>query len=207
MDKIKFLFDFGSPNAFLCHKVIPQVEKRSGAVFEYVPILLGGVFKMTGNQSPVTAFASIKNKPAYENIETNRFINKHGITTFRHNPHFPINTLNLMRGAVAAQAAGVFEQYVNEIYACMWERELNMNDPEVFKGALLAAELPADVLLELIKTEDVKSKLMANTEQAVAAGAFGSPTFLVGEEIFFGKDRLREVEEEFLRQAKVQPGK
>lgn len=207
MDKVKFLFDFGSPNAFLCHELIPQVEKRSGAAFEYVPILLGGVFKMTGNQSPVTAFGAIKNKPAYEKLETRRFIARHQITTFRHNPHFPVNTLHLMRGAIAAQVAGVFERYVDEIYACMWERELKMDDPEVFRAALLEAGLPADTLLELIQTDDVKSKLMANTEQAVAAGAFGSPTFLVSGEIFFGKDRFREVEEEFLRQAELQPAK
>lgn len=207
MDKVKFLFDFGSPNAYLAHKVLPAIAKRSGAVFEYVPVLLGGIFKMTGNQSPVTAFAGIKNKPEYENLETRRFIARHEITAFRMNPHFPINTLQMMRGAVAAQVAGVFDRYVDEMYANMWERERNLNDPAVFRASLLEAGLPADKLLELIQTEPVKSKLIANTEAAVAAGAFGSPTFLVGSEIFFGKDRLREVEEEFLRQAQLQSAK
>ena len=201
MDKVKFFFDFGSPNAYLCHKVIPKIEARSGAVFEYIPILLGGIFKMTGNQSPATAFAGIKNKPEYDKLEMRRFIAMHGVQAFRNNPHFPINTLQLMRGAVAAQAAGVFERYVDVIYACMWERELKMDDPAVFKAALVDAGLPADKLLELIQTDAVKSGLMANTEGAVAAGAFGSPSFLVGGELFFGKDRLREVEEEIVRQA------
>lgn len=200
MEKVKFLFDFGSPNAYLCHKVIPQIEARGGAVFEYVPVLLGGIFKMTGNQSPATAFAGIRNKPEYERLELQRFIARHGITAFRSNPHFPVNTLQLMRGAIAAQAAGVFERYVDEIYACMWERELKMDDPAVLRAALVDAGLPVDKLLELIPTDAIRSRLVANTEAAVAAGAFGSPTFVVGKEIFFGKDRLRDVEEEFGRQ-------
>lgn len=207
MDKVKFLFDLGSPNAYLAHKVLPRIQKRSGIAFEYVPVLLGGIFKMTGNQSPRTAFAGIKNKPEYENLEMRRFIAKHEITAFRMNPHFPVNTLQMMRGAVAAQVAGVFDRYVDEMYANMWERGRDLNDPAVFRASLLEAGLPADKLLELIQTDPVKSKLIANTEAAVAAGAFGSPTFLVGSEIFFGKDRLREVEEEFLRQAQLQPVK
>ena len=200
MSTVKFYFDFGSPNAFFCHKVIPIIEARSGAKFEYVPVLLGGIFKLTGNQSPFTAFAGIKNKPEYDNLEIRRFLLKHHITTFRKNPHFPVNTLQLMRGAVAAQSAGVFMAYVDAIYSCMWERELKMDDPDVFRAALVDAGLPTERLLELMQTEPVKSQLMANTQDAVAAGAFGSPTFLVGGEIFFGKDRLRDVEEEFVRQ-------
>ncbi|RCW75567.1 2-hydroxychromene-2-carboxylate isomerase [Pseudorhodoferax soli] len=201
MDTVKFFFDFGSPNAYLSHKVIPAIEARTGATFEYVPVLLGGIFKATGNQSPATAFAGIRNKPEYERLETQRFIARHGLSAFRSNPHFPVNTLQLMRGAVAAQAAGVFETYVEAVYACMWERGLKMDDAAVFRDALVEAGLPADRLLELSQTGEVKAGLMANTEAAVAAGAFGSPSFLVGRELFFGKDRLREVEEEIVRQA------
>ena len=201
MNTVKFFFDFGSPNAYLSHKVIPAIESRTGATFEYLPVLLGGIFKMTGNQSPATAFAGIRNKPDYDRLETQRFIARHRLTAFKSNPHFPINTLQLMRGAVAAQAAGVFEPYVEAIYACMWERELKMDDPAVFRAALLEAGLPADPLLELSQTDAIKSGLMANTEAAVAAGVFGSPSFVVGGELFFGKDRLREVEEEIVRQA------
>ena len=201
MDTVKFFFDFGSPNAYLSHKVIPAIEARTGATFEYVPVLLGGIFKATGNQSPATAFAGIRNKPEYERLETQRFIARHGLSAFRSNPHFPVNTLQLMRGAVAAQSTGVFETYVEAVYACMWERGLKMDDAAVFRDALVEASLPADRLLELSQTGEVKSRLMANTEAAVAAGAFGSPSFLVGRELFFGKDRLREVEEEIVRQA------
>lgn len=201
MDSVKFFFDFGSPNAYLSHKVIPAIEARTGATFTYVPVLLGGIFKMTGNQSPATAFAGIRNKPEYERLETSRFVARHGLTAFRSNPHFPVNTLQLMRGAVAAQAADVFVPYVETVYACMWEHGLKMDDADVFRGALEKAGLPADRLLELSQTGEVKSGLMANTEAAVAAGAFGSPSFLVGSELFFGKDRLREVEEEIARQS------
>jgi 2-hydroxychromene-2-carboxylate isomerase len=201
MSTVKFYFDFGSPNAYLSHKVIPEIERRTGVVFEYVPILLGGIFKMTGNQSPMTAFSGIKNKPAYDELEIRRFIQRHGLHSFQFNPNFPINTLNLMRGAVAAQRLGVFELYVNHIYADMWERGRKMDDPEVFQASLFEAGLPVEQLLGLSQEADVKSELIANTESAVAVGAFGSPTFLVGTELFFGKDRLREVEEEILHQA------
>jgi len=201
METVKFFFDFGSPNAYLSHKVIPAIESRTGATFENVPVLLGGIFKMTGNQSPATAFAGIRNKPDYDRLETQRFIARHGLTAFKWNPHFPVNTLQLMRGAVAAQTAGVFKPYVEAIYAAMWERSLKMDDPAVFRATLVEAGLPVDRLLDLSQTDAVKSGLLANTEAAVAAGAFGSPSFVVGGELFFGKDRLREVEEEIVRQA------
>ena len=205
MDRVKFFFDFGSPNAYLCHKVIPAIEARTGAKFEYLPVLLGGIFKLTGNQSPGTAFAGIRNKPDYDRLEMRRFIAKHGIAAFKWNPHFPVNTLQLMRCAVAAQQAGVLAPYVQAMYACMWEQERKMDDPAVFRAALVDAGLPADALLAMITTDPVKVGLMANPEAAVAAGAFGSPTFLVGSELFFGKDRLREVEEEITRQASAKP--
>lgn len=196
MVDVKFFFDFGSPNAYLSHKVIPGITARTGVAFDYVPVLLGGLFKLTGNQSPATAFAGIRNKPAYDQLEMQRFIARHGLTAFRMNPHFPVNTLQLMRGAVAAQTAGVFAAYVEAVFADMWERGLKMDDPAVVRQALEAADLPADELLGLAQTDAVKARLLANTEAAVEAGAFGSPTFLVGEALYFGKDRLRDVEEE-----------
>lgn len=201
MDPVKFFFDFGSPNAYLSHKVIPGIEARTGAKFEYVPVLLGGIFKLTGNQSPGTAFAGIRNKPEYERLEMRRFIARHGLSAYRWNPHFPVNTLQLMRCAVAAQQLGILAPYVEAMYACMWEQERKMDDPAVIRAALLDAGLPADQLLAMMTTDPVKAGLMANTEAAVAAGAFGSPSFLVGTELFFGKDRLRDVEEEVARQA------
>ncbi|WP_200957719.1 2-hydroxychromene-2-carboxylate isomerase [Phenylobacterium sp. Root700] len=204
MTTVEFYFDFGSPNAYLSHRVIPQIEARTGATFEYVPVLLGGIFKATGNQSPATAFAGIKNKVAYDGLEMRRFVERHGIAQFRSNPHFPVNTLQLMRGAIAAQVAGVFESYVDSVYADMWERGRKMDDPEVLRAAWSEAGLPVEELLRLMQTDEVKSRLIGNTEAAVAKGAFGSPTFLVnGAELFFGKDRLRDVEEEIVRQQRV----
>ena len=196
---VKFFFDFGSPNAYLCHRVIPTIEARAASKFDYVPILLGGIFKLTGNQSPISAFAGIRNKPEYEQIEMDRFIRKHAIADFRLNPHFPVNTLLLMRGAIAADEIGVFEPFVDQIFADMWTRGRKMDDPEIYAASLDEAGLPRDEILRLSQTEAVKSKLLSNTQKAVEAGAFGSPSFLVRGELFFGKDRLREVEEEITR--------
>ena len=190
-----FYFDFGSPNAYLSHKVIPGIEVRTGVRFRYVPVLLGGLFKLTGNRSPAEAYAGIKNKLAYEGLETQRFVRRHGLTAYRPNPHFPVNTLKIMRGAVAAQRLGVFEAYVDAVYSAMWEQGLKMDDPEVIAAALTAAGLDAAALMAGTEDPEVKQALLENTNAAFAAGAFGSPSFLVDGELYFGKDRLRDVEE------------
>ena len=203
MINVTFYFDFGSPNAYLAHKVIPEIERRTGAKFVYVPALLGGIFKATGNQSPAQAFAGIPSKLAYEAKETRRFVKAHGIVEYAMNPHFPVNTLQIMRGAVAAQQLGVFEAYVDAVYRTMWVNGLKMDDPAVIRQAFVDAGLPADRLLELMSDPRVKAKLIENTESAVAHGVFGSPSFLVGDELFFGKDRLRDVEEEMTARASV----
>ncbi|HEX3916778.1 MAG TPA: 2-hydroxychromene-2-carboxylate isomerase [Caulobacteraceae bacterium] len=201
MTDVIFYFDFGSPNAYLAHKVIPEIEARTAAKFTYVPALLGGIFKATGNQSPAQAFAGIPLKLAYERRETQRFVKRHGITAYAMNPHFPVNTLQIMRGAVAAQQLGVFEAYIDAVYRAMWVDGLKMDDPPVIEAALKAAGLPAAELLALIADPTVKAKLVANTEGAVAKGVFGSPSFLVGNELFFGKDKLRDVEDEVAAQS------
>jgi 2-hydroxychromene-2-carboxylate isomerase len=195
MTKVEFHFDFGSPNAYLAHLVIPQIERRTGAKFEYVPVLLGGVFKLTGNRSPVESLAGIKNKPDYERLDTARFIKRHGITGFRHNPFFPVNTLTIMRGAVAAQRLGVFERYVDQIYRQMWSEPKKLDDVAVWQAVLRGAGFDADRFAELVQDAEVKARLLDNTTRSVERGTFGSPTFFVGDEIFFGKDRLRDVEE------------
>jgi 2-hydroxychromene-2-carboxylate isomerase len=195
MPKVEFLFDFGSPNAYLSHLVIPEIEKRQGVKFEYVPILLGGVFKLTGNRSPAETNAGVKNKGAYQQLETERFVRQHGITRYKPNPFFPVNTLMLMRGAVAAQKLGAFERYVDEVYRHMWADPKKLDDPAVLRAALIESGLPADKLFELVQTPEVKDKLLAETQRAVDRGTFGSPTFFVDGEIYFGKDRLRDVEE------------
>ncbi|NSX04121.1 2-hydroxychromene-2-carboxylate isomerase [Cupriavidus gilardii] len=196
---VQFLFDFGSPNAYLAHKVIPGIEARTGVKFEYVPILLGGLFRLTGNRSPMEAFAGIKNKPEYGRLEMQRFIRRHGLTAFRMNPHFPVNTLQIMRGAVAASHDGSFERYVDAVFSAMWERGTKMDDPAVIEAALNEAGLDGARLLEAINQPAVKETLLANTQLAFERGAFGAPTFFVNDEIFFGKDSLRDVEEEIVR--------
>ena len=195
MAKVEFHFDFGSPNAYLSHLVIPEIEKRTGVKFEYVPVLLGGVFKATNNRSPAQSLVGIKNKPEYERIEMNRFIKRHGIMRFKSNPFFPVNTLMMMRGAVASRQLGVFERYVDEMFRNMWGDPKKMDDPTIYRTALDEAGLPTAKIAELIETQPVKDELIANTQRSVERGTFGSPTFYVGDEIFFGKDRLRDVEE------------
>lgn len=195
MDPI-FYFDFASPNAYLAHRVLPGIEARRGARFRYVPALLGGLFKLSGNQAPMVAFANIPNKLAYERREMERFIAKHALTAFRMNPHFPVNTLMLMRGAVAAELEGVFEPYVEAMFHFMWEEPRKLDDPAVLAQTLVEANLPADRLLARAQEPQVKDKLLANTQDAYERGAFGIPTFRLGDELYFGKDRLRDVEEE-----------
>jgi 2-hydroxychromene-2-carboxylate isomerase len=198
MTSVEFHFDFGSPNAYLAHCVIPAIEARTGTRFRYLPVLLGGVFKATNNRSPAEALKGIKNKPEYERLETERFIRRHNITEFRRNPFFPVNTLQIMRGGVAAEIDGDFAQYVEIVFHHMWEDPKKMDDPDVICTALDASGLDGAGALERMQDPAVKERLLRNTEQSVARGTFGSPTFFVGEEIFFGKDRLREVEEAIL---------
>jgi 2-hydroxychromene-2-carboxylate isomerase len=195
MPKVEFLFDFGSPNAYLSHLVIPGIEKRQQVKFEYVPILLGGVFKLTNNRSPAESNAGIKNKSEYQHLEIDRFVRRHGITRYRFNPFFPVNTLMIMRGAVAARTLGIFERYVDEMFRHMWGDPKKLDDPAVLRAALLESGLPAERLFELVQTPAVKEALLAETQRAVDRGTFGSPTFFVDGEIYFGKDRLRDVEE------------
>ncbi len=191
----QFMFDFGSPNAFLSHEAIPAIERRTGVKFEYVPILLGGIFKATNNKSPAETLAGIKNKPAFYAIETERFIKRFHVKPYIWNPFFPVNTLNLMRAAVAAQLEGVFAKYVDAAFHHMWVEPKKMDDPEVALKALTASGLDAAKLFARAQEADVKARLIENTQNAVERGAFGSPTFFVGKEMFFGKEQLREVEE------------
>jgi len=199
--KVEFHFDFGSPNAYLAHLVIPQIEQRTGAKFEYVPVLLGGVFKLTNNRSPAEILPGVKNKMEYAQLEFQRFIRRHGITRYMRNPNFPVNTLLIMRGAVAAQLEGVFTRYVDEVYRHMWAEPKKMDDPGVVRAALTGSGFDAERLLARAQEPEVKDRLLKNTQASVARGNFGSPTFFVGEEIFFGKDRLRDVEEEIVQQS------
>ncbi|WP_309645961.1 2-hydroxychromene-2-carboxylate isomerase [Phenylobacterium sp.] len=196
---VEFFFDFGSPNAYLAMQVLPDIAARAGAELKVSPALLGGIFKITGNQSPMTAFGAVQGKLAYESLETRRFVARHGLTRFAQNPHFPVNTLLIMRGLVAARRMGVETAYLAAVLSGMWEQGLKMDDPEVVAGVLTTAGLDAKALLEATQDPDVKAELMAGTERAATRGVFGIPTFFVGDEMFFGKDRLSQVEEELNR--------
>jgi 2-hydroxychromene-2-carboxylate isomerase len=198
MTTVEFHFDFGSPNAYLAHLVIPEIARRTGATFDYVPILLGGVFKVTGNRSPTEAFAGIRNKLEYERLETARFMRRHAIAAFRPNPFFPVNTLTMMRGAVAARRQGVFARYVDEMYRHMWATPKKLDDLAVWQSVLREAGFDAERFAALVQDPAVKATLLDNTTRSVERGTFGSPTFYVDGEIFFGKDRLRDVEEAIL---------
>ncbi|MVT55212.1 2-hydroxychromene-2-carboxylate isomerase [Bradyrhizobium yuanmingense] len=199
--KVEFLFDFGSPNAYLAEVAIPGIEQRTGVKFEYVPILLGGIYKATGNMSPFDSLRGIKNKPEYQALETQRFIRRHNVTKFRTNPFFPVNTLMLMRCAVAAHSEGVFEPYFRAAYHHMWEEPKKMDDPEIFRSAFISSGIDIDRIAKRAQDDDVKKRLIDLTNDAVSRGAFGSPTFFVGKEMFFGKDQLRDVEESIVEQS------
>jgi 2-hydroxychromene-2-carboxylate isomerase len=198
--RLEFQFDFGSPNAYLAEKVLPAIERRNGVKFEYVPVLLGGIYKATGNMSPFDSLRGIKNKPEYQALETERFIRRHNITTLKKNPFFPVNTLMLMRGAVAAEFEGMFEPYFRAAYHHMWEEPKKMDDLEIFRSAFKSSGVDIDGLIARAQQDDVKKKLIENTTSAVERGAFGSPTFFVGKEMFFGKDQLRDVEDSIVEQ-------
>jgi 2-hydroxychromene-2-carboxylate isomerase len=195
MKTVEFHFDFGSPNAYLSHLLIPDIEQRTGAKFEYVPVLLGGVFKLTGNRSPAESLQGIRNKPEYERLEMDRFISRHGIRQFQRNPFFPVNTLMAMRGALAAARLDCFAAYIDAVFRHMWAEPKKMDDAAIYRAALLQSGLDADRIVALIQTPEIKHALLASTERSVERGTFGSPTFFIGDEMWFGKDRLRDVEE------------
>lgn len=194
MSSYEFHFDFGSPNAYLSHRVIPAIEERTGVKIDYVPVLIGGLFKATNNVSPAVSMNGIKNKPEYAQLETQRFLKKHNINDYNFNPHFPVNTLTIMRAAIAAQNEGVFEKYVEVVYHNMWSEPKKMDDPEIILSVLNDNGLDGEGLLAKTQDPEVKAKLMANTESSVNRGNFGSPSFFVDDEMFFGKNTLPDFE-------------
>lgn len=188
-------FDFGSPNCYFAHRVIGEIERRTGATFTYAPILLGGVFKATNNQAPLAAFKDIANKLAYERLEIRRFIARHRLDRFRMNPFFPVNTLQVMRGVTALHGDPSFMPAIEALFSLMWEEGRKLDDPEVIAHSLDERGLDGAAFVARAQLPEVKARLIANTERSVARGTFGAPTFFVGDDIYFGKDRLRDVEE------------
>lgn len=199
MATLDFIFDFGSPNAYYSYKVLPDILARSDAKLNIQPVLLGGLFKITGNQPPMIAFGKVKGKIEYEMLESKRFAEKHNLTNFKFNAHFPVNTISIMRGLLAAQELGCEKQYIDVVLSAMWEQSQQMDDPEVIAKVLNEGGLDAAAILELIQTDAIKEKLKVKTQEAVDRGAFGIPTFFVGDEMFFGKDRLEQVEEALIK--------
>jgi 2-hydroxychromene-2-carboxylate isomerase len=194
--KVDFIFDVASPNAYLCHKVIPGIEKRTGVTFNYVPCLLGGIFKITNNQAPMMAFNGITNKLEYQHIEIKRFIQKYNLEDFTMNSFFPVMTLQLQRAAIAAMSLNVFDAYIETIFKGMWEESLNLADQDVLVKLLTdKTEIDINNLVEQMQSQETKDQLIQNTSDAVERGAFGIPTFFADDEIFFGKDSLTDLEE------------
>lgn len=191
---LEFIFDFGSPNAYLSWHALQPILARTGAELDITPCLLGGIFKLTGNQAPWMSYANVKGKLDYERLEMTRFISLHALSKFKMNPNFPVNTLILMRGAVAAKRDGVLDIYAKAGLSAMWENGENMSDPDVFVDVMTKAGLDGAGLLAATQYPEIKAKLAENTDMAVARGVFGIPTFFVGEDMFFGKDRLDQVE-------------
>ena len=197
--RLEFIFDFGSPNAYLAYRALPPILARTGAELVITPCLLGGLFKLTDNRPPLVAFAGVKGKVEYEKLEIKRFIAKHGLTKFRLNPHFPVNTLMLMRGLVAARLRGEEAAYLEMGLQGLWEEGLKLDDKEVLARRTAEAGLDAARLLEDAQLPEVKQSLAETTDAVARRGAFGIPTFFVGEEMFFGKERLAQVEEELVK--------
>ena len=193
--KVDFYFDFASPNAYLSHKVMQSIKERTGSEINYIPVLLGGIFKLTNNKPPMEQFLGVKNKNEYQNIEMQRFIQRHGLDKFQMNPHFPVISLQIIRGAVAADMDGYLEEYIDKILIHMWEEPKKMDDPEVIREAFEESGLDAEKLMNQMQDPDVKAKLISNTEAAAERGVFGIPTFFVEDEMYFGKDNLWQVEE------------
>ncbi len=192
---IDFIFDFGSPNAYLAYHALQPILIRTGATLKLSSCLLGGIFKATGNQPPMISYGHVKAKMDYMATENKRFIERHGLTKFEFNPHFPVNTLMLMRGAIVAENEGRLKEYIEAGLQQVWEEGLKMDVPEVFITAMDKAGFAGEKILEQTQQPEVKAKLIENTQNAVARGVFGIPSFFVAGALYFGKDRLAEVEE------------
>lgn len=191
---IEFIFDFASPNAYLVMKTLPPILERTGAVLTIKPALLGGIFKATGNSAPMVQYAGVPAKLAYERLEMKRFISAHQLTDFRFNPHFPVNSLLLMRAAMVADAGSRTNAYVEAVLRAMWELGLKMDDPEIVTQYLSDNGFDGPAMIARASAQTAKDALATATAQAVARGVFGIPTFFVGDEMFFGKERLAQVE-------------
>jgi 2-hydroxychromene-2-carboxylate isomerase len=189
--RLEFFYDYGSPYSYLANSQLPGLCDRTGCELVYRPMLLGGVFKATGNRSP--AMEPVEAKRAYGGVEMRRFVAHYGVA-FQPNPHFPIDTLRMMRATHGALRSGVFERFHAALYPAFWAEGKNLGEESVLCEVLDAAGLDGKALLEAAADPEVKQALRATTDEAIERGAFGAPTFFVGDEMFFGADRLSFVE-------------
>lgn len=192
METFDFIYDFGSPNVYLMHKIMDQIEQKAGLKANYVPVLLGGIFKLTENKPPMVQFSGVKGKIDYERRVMNRFIEKYDIP-FQFNPYFPVMTTAVMRGALFAQDKEYYAHYLDVVFDAIWQHGLKMDDPEVIGNTLENAGLPAQEIIAGAQSDAVKQGLFATTQAAVDRGTFGAPMMFVGDEPFFGKDSLDEM--------------
>lgn len=190
---LEFVFDPGGPNSYLAWKALPPILERTGATLVYRPVSLGGLFKLTGNRAPMMRYADSPAKWAYEQLEFERFVAAHRIP-FKMNPVFPQNTLTLMRAAVAAEEAGNLDAFVPAAMTAMWEKERDLGDPVVIAATLTDAGLDGPALVARAGDQDIKDGLAARTNALATKGVFGVPTFFVDGEMFWGKERLAQVE-------------
>ena len=193
--KVDFIFDVASPNAYFVHKIIPEFESRTGAVFNYIPCLLGGIMHLTNNKPPFIAFSDVESKMKYQMIEMDRFIKKHKLEDFKFNSNFPMKTVAIQRGAIAAKELDVFDDYLESIFSAIWEKNIDMANEDTFFETLKTDGLDDLKIKEIISSQACKDKLIKNTQNAVDNGVFGIPTFIYANEIFFGKDHLDQLED------------
>ena len=198
MEAIEFYYDFGSPKSYFVHKLLPGIAEKYNVPVVWKPMLLGGVFKLTNNQSPMERFKDVQGKLAYDKHETDRFVKRHNLA-YQPNPHFPVITIGVMRGAIYAAGTDFDALYRDAVFKAIWEDQQKMDDPGVIRTLLNDAGLPADDIMAATQTAEVKSGLMDATNEAVLRGIFGAPTLFMGEEMFFGKEALLEIED-ILRQ-------
>lgn len=191
---LDFYYDFGSPNAYFAWKALQGVSARTGLIINMHPALIGGIFKLVGNQPPWMAFEKIPQKMAYMMLEIERFVKEHDLTDYKMNSAFPVNTLLSMRVAIAAQHAGVHAAYVPIVFKAMWEVDKNISDPAILLEVLNAGGLDGEALLKAAQTDAIKEGLKTATQACVDRGVFGLPTFFLGDDMYFGKDRVWQVE-------------
>ena len=192
---VEFLFDFVSPNAYLAYYPFKEIAAKHGAEIVITPVFLGGMHKLTGNAPPFIRDAGVKGKNAYAMLEMERFIARHGFDKFRMNPHFPFNSVQLQRMLVAAKDMGRALEFIDFLLPQVWEHGADVTEADAVTALLAASQFDPQDLLEKIQSPDVKQRLADSTAEAVERGAFGVPTFFVGGEMYFGKDRLAQVEE------------